>query len=89
MTEMKEYIRKAETLIEALPYIREFTGKTVVVKYGGAAMKDEERMMSFAEDVVLLQHVGIRPVVVHGAGRRSTACSSGSRSPRNGRRVCG
>lgn len=68
MTEMKEYIHKAETLIEALPYIREFTGKTVVVKYGGAAMKDEERMASFAEDVVLLQHVGIRPVVVHGGG---------------------
>ncbi len=68
MPDMKEYIRKAEILIEALPYIREFYGKTVVVKYGGAAMKDEERMMSFAEDVVLLQHVGIRPVVIHGGG---------------------
>lgn len=68
MPEMREYIHKAEILIEALPYIREFYGKTVVVKYGGAAMKDEERMMSFAEDVVLLQHVGIRPIVVHGGG---------------------
>jgi len=68
MTEMQEYIRKAETLIEALPYIREFTRKTVVVKYGGAAMKDDERMASFAEDVVLLQHVGIRPIVIHGGG---------------------
>ena len=68
MAEMKEYIHKAEILIEALPYIREFTGKTVVVKYGGAAMRDEERMESFAEDIVLLQHVGIRPVVVHGGG---------------------
>jgi acetylglutamate kinase len=66
--EMKEYILKAETLIEALPYIREFTGKTVVVKYGGAAMKDDARMASFAEDIVLLQYVGIRPVVVHGGG---------------------
>ena len=65
---MKGYIQKAETLIEALPYIREFTGKTVVVKYGGAAMKDDDRMASFAEDVVLLQYVGIRPVVVHGGG---------------------
>lgn len=65
---MKGYIHKAETLIEALPYIREFTGKTVVVKYGGAAMKDEARMASFAEDIVLLQYVGIRPVVVHGGG---------------------
>ncbi|MHB8784552.1 MAG: acetylglutamate kinase, partial [Desulfobacteria bacterium] len=45
---MEGYIRKAETLIEALPYIREFTGKTVVVKYGGAAMKDDARMASFA-----------------------------------------
>ncbi len=65
---MEGYIRKAETLIEALPYIREFTGKTVVVKYGGAAMKDDARMASFAEDIVLLQYVGIRPVVVHGGG---------------------
>ena len=65
---MEGYIRKAETLIEALPYIREFTGKTVVVKYGGAAMKDDARMASFAQDVVLLQYVGIRPVVVHGGG---------------------
>jgi acetylglutamate kinase len=65
---MKEYIQKAETLIEALPYIREFNGKTVLVKYGGAAMRDEERMASFAEDIVLLQYVGIHPVVVHGGG---------------------
>lgn len=70
MTEslMRGYIQKAETLIEALPYIREFSGKTVVVKYGGAAMAGEERMASFAEDIVLLQFVGIRPVVVHGGG---------------------
>src|SRR5512143_1765434 len=65
---MKGYIQKAETLIEALPYIREFTGKTVVVKYGGAAMSGDERMASFAEDIVLLQFVGICPVVVHGGG---------------------
>ncbi|MBI5575136.1 MAG: acetylglutamate kinase [Deltaproteobacteria bacterium] len=65
---MKGYIQKAETLIEALPYIREFSGKTVVVKYGGAAMAGDDRMASFAEDVVLLQYVGIRPVVVHGGG---------------------
>lgn len=65
---MKGYIQKAETLIEALPYIREFSGKTVVVKYGGAAMAGDERMASFAEDIVLLQYVGIRPVVVHGGG---------------------
>lgn len=65
---MRGYIQKAEMLIEALPYIREFSGKTVVVKYGGAAMAGEDRMASFAEDIVLLQFVGIRPVVVHGGG---------------------
>jgi acetylglutamate kinase len=65
---MQGYIQKAETLIEALPYIREFVGKTVVVKYGGAAMKDDARIASFAEDIVLLQFVGIRPVIVHGGG---------------------
>ncbi len=65
---MKGYIQKAETLVEALPYIREFSGKTVVVKYGGAAMEGEDRMASFAEDMVLLQFVGIRPVIVHGGG---------------------
>lgn len=65
---MKGYIQKAETLLEALPYIREFSGKTVVVKYGGAAMAGDERMASFAEDIVLLQYVGIRPIVVHGGG---------------------
>jgi acetylglutamate kinase len=68
MAEMREYLQKARTLIEALPYIREFSGKTVVIKYGGAAMEGEERMSSFAESIVLLQYVGIRPVVVHGGG---------------------
>lgn len=65
---MQGYLQKAQTLIEALPYIREFRGKTVVVKYGGAAMVGKERMSSFAEDIVLLQYVGIHPVVVHGGG---------------------
>lgn len=65
---MQIYLRKAQTLIEALPYIREFRGKTVVVKYGGAAMAGEDRMASFAEDIVLLQYVGIHPVVIHGGG---------------------
>jgi acetylglutamate kinase len=58
----------AETLIEALPYIRRFWGSTIVVKYGGNAMIDAELARRFAEDVVLLHSVGIRPVVVHGGG---------------------
>ncbi len=59
---------KAEILLEALPYIRRFNGKTFVVKYGGHAMVDEELQTSFAEDVALLKYVGINPVVVHGGG---------------------
>lgn len=68
MGDMRGYLEKARTLVEALPYIREFSGKTIVVKYGGAAMAGEDRMSAFADDIVLLQYVGIRPVVVHGGG---------------------
>jgi len=59
---------KARLLIEALPYIRRFSGKTVVIKYGGHAMKDEELKGSFAQDIVLMKYIGIHPVVVHGGG---------------------
>ncbi|WP_133366624.1 acetylglutamate kinase [Qipengyuania sediminis] len=59
---------KAETLIEALPYLQRYAGRTFVVKYGGNAMGDEKREREFAEDVVLLKAVGINPVVVHGGG---------------------
>jgi len=65
---MESFIGKAEVLMEALPYIRRFYGKTFVVKYGGNAMVDEELKASFAQDVVLLKYVGINPVVVHGGG---------------------
>ena len=65
---MKELIDKAEILIEALPYIRRFAGKAVVIKYGGSAMTDTELQGSFAVDVVLLKSIGLRPVVVHGGG---------------------
>jgi acetylglutamate kinase len=57
-----------ETLLEALPYIRQFHGRTVVIKYGGAAMADEELRDGFATDVVLLKYVGLNPVIVHGGG---------------------
>src|SRR4026208_2020010 len=59
---------KAEILAQALPYIRRFHGKTIVVKYGGNAMTDETLKHSFARDVVLLKLVGMNPVVVHGGG---------------------
>ena len=57
-----------ETLLEALPYIREFHGRTVVIKYGGAAMTDDALRDGFATDVVLLKYVGLNPVIVHGGG---------------------
>jgi acetylglutamate kinase len=61
-----------ETLLEALPYIREFHGRTVVIKYGGAAMLDEGLREGFATDVVLLKYVGLNPIVVHGGGPEIT-----------------
>jgi acetylglutamate kinase len=66
-------MRDVATLLEALPYIREFHGKTVVIKYGGAAMEDPALREEFARDVVLLKYVGINPIVVHGGGPDITA----------------
>ena len=65
--------RDVATLLEALPYIREFHGRTVVIKYGGAAMDDPALREEFARDVVLLKYVGLNPVVVHGGGPDITA----------------
>src|SRR5215813_7032011 len=65
---MEQHVRRAETLMEALPYIRAFQGKTLVVKYGGSAMEQAELKGQFARDVLLLRLVGIRPVIVHGGG---------------------
>ncbi len=59
---------RVETLLEALPYIREFHGRRVVIKYGGAAMRDEQLREAFATDIVLLKYVGLDPIVVHGGG---------------------
>jgi acetylglutamate kinase len=66
-------MRDVGTLLEALPYIREFHHKTVVIKYGGAAMEDPELREEFARDVVLLKYVGLSPIVVHGGGPDITA----------------
>ena len=66
-------MRDVATLLEALPYIREFHGKTVVIKYGGAAMEDDALREEFARDVVLLKYVGLNPIVVHGGGPEITA----------------
>ena len=64
--------RTAEVLIEALPYIRRFYDRRIVIKYGGAAMDDEELIHSVMEDIVLMKYVGIRPIIVHGGGPRIT-----------------
>jgi len=66
---VEKLIQKAEVLLEALPYIRKFRGRTFVIKYGGSAMVNEELRETFARDVVLLKLVGINPVIVHGGGK--------------------
>ena len=63
-----DWITKAETLCEALPYMRRFAGETFVIKFGGSAMGDETNIRNFAQDVVLLKQIGINPIVVHGGG---------------------
>ena len=66
--DMDELVKKAGILLESLPYLRQFAGKTIVVKYGGAAMVQEDLKSSFAEDITLLKYIGMDPVVVHGGG---------------------
>jgi acetylglutamate kinase len=72
MTHLTE-IEKAGVLIDAIPYIRKFTGITVVIKYGGSAMVDERLRKSTVNDIALLKYLGLRPVVVHGGGKEITA----------------
>ncbi len=71
-TMQQRALRDVGTLLEALPYIRDFHGRTVVIKYGGAAMEDPQLREEFARDVVLLKYVGLNPVVVHGGGPEIT-----------------
>ena len=73
MTATQRPPRDVTTLLEALPYIREFHGRTVVIKYGGAAMTDPALKAEFARDVVLLKYVGMNPVVIHGGGPEISA----------------
>ncbi|MDR6507586.1 acetylglutamate kinase [Arthrobacter oryzae] len=72
-TSMSDAQDKAGTLIEALPWIQRFAGSTMVIKYGGNAMVNDDLRRAFAEDVVFLHHVGIHPVVVHGGGPQINA----------------
>jgi acetylglutamate kinase len=68
MDPVKKSMERAEILLEALPYIRRFYNKTIVIKYGGHAMLDEDLKESFARDVLMMKYIGINPVVVHGGG---------------------
>lgn len=70
---MQKYLEKAQTLIEALPYIRKFAAKIVVIKYGGSAMENEELKISVMQDIALLKMVGLKPLIVHGGGKEITA----------------
>ncbi|MDG2335163.1 MAG: acetylglutamate kinase [Myxococcota bacterium] len=70
---MQSLIEKADVLVEALPYMRRFIGKTIVIKYGGHAMTDDSLRASFAVDVVLLKFIGLKPVIVHGGGPQIAA----------------
>ncbi|MBU0731121.1 MAG: acetylglutamate kinase [Proteobacteria bacterium] len=65
---MNESIKKAKILIESLPYIKKFFNKTIVIKYGGHAMVDDELKKNFALDIILMKYIGINPVIVHGGG---------------------
>ena len=69
---MELWLQKANVLIEALPYIQRFHGKTIVVKYGGSAMVEHELKKSVIRDVALLKLVGFRPIIVHGGGKDVT-----------------
>jgi acetylglutamate kinase len=68
MNDLKESMARADILLEALPYIRRFYNKTIVIKYGGHAMIDQELKELFARDIVMMKYIGINPVVVHGGG---------------------
>jgi acetylglutamate kinase len=72
MKHLQQEILKAEVLIEAIPYIRKFAGKVVVVKYGGSAMIDEKLRKSVIQDIAMMKYIGLNPVVVHGGGKEIT-----------------
>ena len=77
---MNELLKKAEVLIEALPYIQRFNRKIIVVKYGGSAMVDESLKRRVIEDVTLLKLCGFKPIIVHGGGKEISGWKSRKRS---------
>ena len=69
-TKIKEWVNQATTLSQALPYMQKYSGKSITIKFGGAAMGQKELSSSFSKNIVLLKQVGINPVVIHGGGPR-------------------
>ncbi|KAB2840767.1 acetylglutamate kinase, partial [bacterium] len=67
-TSLDHLVQRASVLMEALPYIRRFYGKVIVIKYGGHAMVDEKLKESFAKDIIMMRYIGMIPIVVHGGG---------------------
>ena len=70
--DMESVLKKAEVLVEALPYIQKFNKKIIVVKYGGSAMSNEELQKNVITDVTLLKLVGLKPIIVHGGGKATS-----------------
>ena len=86
--DMQEVLKKAEVLIEALPYIQKFNRKIIVVKYGGSAMVDEALKRKVIQDVVLLKLVGFKPIIVHGGGKEIRLRVCGRTSAHDAGGVC-
>ena len=72
MMSLEDKMERATILLEALPYIRKFSGKTVVIKYGGSIMINDDLKHQFARDIALLKYVGLNPIIVHGGGKEIT-----------------
>ena len=79
--EMEQIMKKAEVLIEALPYIQKFNRKIIVVKYGGSAMSNEELQKNVIKDVTLLKLVGFKPIIVHGGKAISKWVAKAGKEP--------
>ena len=79
---------KASVLLEAVPWLRTYKGATMVIKYGGNAMVNDDLKRAFAQDILFLHQVGVRPVVVHGGVPRSTPCSNDWVSARSSAAAC-
>ena len=77
MLKVDEWIKKADTLLEALPYIQKFRGALIVVKFGGSSMEDPELAKSTMRDIVLMECIGFKPIVVHGGGKAISAINNG------------